>query len=55
MNTTTIANLAALTMQHMADQAGISVEAVMAAILEGGAARRRFDALMEIGVRTLAQ
>lgn len=50
-----IAKTAVLTMEHMAEAAGITMDEVLKMILEGGAARARFDAYMEIAVRELAK
>lgn len=38
------------TIQHMADEVGLSFDATLAAILAGGNARRRFEALMQVAV-----
>lgn len=38
----------ALTVQHMADEAKVSADDMLMAIMEGGAARKRFDAFIQI-------
>lgn len=47
------AKVTALTIQHMADEAGISADAVLMAIIEGGAARKRFNDLMAVAAKEL--
>lgn len=40
----------ALTVQHMADEAGIATDDMLKAITEGGAARKRFDAFIQVAI-----
>lgn len=42
------AEIAVLTIQHMADKVGASFDAVALAIIEGGSARKEFDAYCKI-------
>jgi hypothetical protein len=42
------AKVTVATIQHMADEAGISFEATFEAILAGGNARRRFEEFMKV-------
>ncbi|HYD30170.1 MAG TPA: hypothetical protein VEB64_04855 [Azospirillaceae bacterium] len=49
------ADIAVSTMQHMAEEAGVPVEDVLEAILEGGPAKARFDAFMAVAVGELAK
>lgn len=48
------AKITALTVQHMADEAGITADAALAAIIEGGAARARFNAFLAVAAKELA-
>lgn len=52
--TNIIADLAARTFIHMSQEVNLSVEDTIKAVLAGGAARQRFDAFMELAVRTIS-
>jgi len=52
VNTTAV--IVAQTIQHMANEAGISAEDTLKAILAGGNAQKRFDAYMKLALETMA-
>ena len=48
------AEITIATIQHMADEASLSFDATLAAIIAGGNARLRFDAFMQIAAQAAA-